>query len=65
LFQSSNVPADARTIRFFNFRLPLELRVNGKVVPLFYSDVQSTIRPMVIGSADVLADVSVFAGQTA
>ena len=35
LIQSGNVPADARTIRFFNFGLPLERLVNGTVVPLF------------------------------
>ncbi|MEO8426221.1 MAG: hypothetical protein ABI651_03830, partial [Verrucomicrobiota bacterium] len=64
LFQSGNVPADARTIRFFNFGLPLELRVNGTVVPLFHSDVHSAAPPTVIGLADVFADVSVFAGQT-
>jgi len=66
LIQSGNVPADARTIRFFNFGMPLELRINGAVVPLFYNNVQSTVKPMVIGfigSAEVFADVSVFAGQ--
>jgi PEP-CTERM motif-containing protein len=64
LTQSGSVPADARTIHFFNFGLPLELRVNGTVVPLFYSNAQSTVPPIAIGSADVSADVSVFAGQT-
>jgi hypothetical protein len=64
LIQIGNVPADASTLRFFSFGLPLELRVNGTIVPLFYGNVLTTVPPMAIGSADVFADVSAFAGQT-
>ena len=62
LFQTGDVPDDARSIHFIDFGGPFELRINGSLVPLIY------YYPPTMFNRDpvnVYGDVSMFAGQSA
>lgn len=62
LSQSGEIPADAKSIRFFNYGQPFELRLNGTPIALsyeYFSDEAYPSWPL----AHVAGDVSEFAGQ--
>jgi hypothetical protein len=59
LVQVGDVPADARSIRFFNSGSPFELRVNNNFVPLLNAFPSDPSLPTV----NVAGDISAFAGM--
>jgi hypothetical protein len=60
LVQVGDVPAEAKSIRFFNFGSPFELRVNNNIVPL-----SNTFPPdPSLPGANVAGDISAYAGMT-
>jgi hypothetical protein len=63
VFQTAEIPPEARFIQFFNFGNPFELRVNGEPISLTY---QLRDGPAPFGFyrwADAWGDVSAFASQ--
>lgn len=61
--QTGDVPADAMSLRFMNVGSPFEVRVNGGILPLMYT--YETGQPESwLRRADVMGDISGFAGQT-
>jgi hypothetical protein len=63
LVQQGDVGPEVRSIRFFNFGSPVELRLNGTMIPLSY-DYQPGGTDPNNRLAVVTGDVSAFAGQT-
>jgi hypothetical protein len=63
LVQTGDVPPDAQSIRFFNYGGPFEVRVNGLPISLIY-DHQSNPAFPALRMAEVVGDISAFAGET-
>ena len=64
LFQTGDVPDDARSIHFIDFGGPFELRINGSLVPLIYDYPPTWTRGNPTIPVNVYGDVSMFAGQS-
>lgn len=63
LTQRGQVPAGARTISFLNFGAPFEVRINGRLIPLKYEDVDPGRGYLEQVLRRATGDVSAFAGQ--
>jgi len=57
LIQTGELPADAKSIQFLSYGSPVEVRINGSLIPLFYSYEPPTPDPTT-RRAVVLGDVS-------
>jgi hypothetical protein len=64
LFQTGDVPDDAKSIHFIDFGGPFELRINGSLVPLIYDYPPTWTRGNPTIPVNVYGDVSMFAGQS-
>src|SRR5256884_1322846 len=63
LVQTGDIGANVQSIRFINYGSPFELRVNGTLIPLRY-EFQLAGTNLDTRLANVVGDVSAFAGQT-
>jgi hypothetical protein len=62
LQQHGTIPSDAKSIRFFNYGAPFEVRLNNQAIELTYQRYRDPAYPQ-WDLAHVAGDVSAFAGQ--
>lgn len=62
LIQNGDIPLGSLSMRFINYGAPVDLYVNGSLVPLFY-DYGAVVPDPNARLANVSGDISAFAGQ--